>query len=163
MDDLLILLDYHAWATAHLLEALTPLSAGEFERDLGSSHGGVLGTLAHLYSTDLIWTARLKGERPPALLDPSALPARPELWPLWSVHLNERRAFVAALLPGRLLHYTNLHGEAMVSRVDEALRHMVNHASYHRGQVVTLLRQLGHAAPNTDLIRFYRERSVPGR
>ncbi len=119
-----------------------------------------MGTLAHLYSTDLIWTARLKGERPPALLAPSALPTRPELWPLWSVQLNERRAFAAALRPGQQLHYTNLQGEAMVSRVDEALRHMINHASYHRGQVVTLLRQLGHAAPNTDLIRFYRERST---
>ena len=163
MDDLLTLLDYHAWATAHLLDALAALSTGEYERDLGSSHGGVLGTLAHLYSTDLIWTARLKGETPPALLAPSALPARPELWLLWSVHLNERRAYVATLRPGQLLHYTNLQGEAMVSRVDEALRHMINHASYHRGQVVTMLRQLGHAAPNTDLIRFYRERSVSGR
>ena len=48
-------------------------------------------------------------------------------------------------------------GEAQTNRVGDILRHVVNHASYHRGQLVTMLRQLGHPAVNTDLIRFYRE------
>lgn len=38
------------------------------------------------------------------------------------------------------------------------LQHLVNHGTYHRGQVVTMLRQLGAAAPTTDLIAFYSER-----
>jgi uncharacterized damage-inducible protein DinB len=36
------------------------------------------------------------------------------------------------------------------------LRHVVNHSTYHRGQVTTMLRILGAAAPATDLILFYR-------
>jgi uncharacterized damage-inducible protein DinB len=36
-------------------------------------------------------------------------------------------------------------------------RHFINHSSYHRGQIVVFLRQLGSAAPNTDLIRYYRQ------
>ena len=39
------------------------------------------------------------------------------------------------------------------------LQHVVNHASYHRGQVTTMLRQLGAAPPESqDLITCYRER-----
>ena len=37
------------------------------------------------------------------------------------------------------------------------MRHVVNHSTYHRGQLATQLRQLGHTPPNTDFIRFLRE------
>ncbi len=37
------------------------------------------------------------------------------------------------------------------------MQHVVNHSSYHRGQVVTLLRQFGHPAPSTDLLRYIDE------
>jgi uncharacterized damage-inducible protein DinB len=40
------------------------------------------------------------------------------------------------------------------------LQHLANHATYHRGQVTTLLRQLGAKAVGTDLITFYRERAA---
>jgi uncharacterized damage-inducible protein DinB len=38
--------------------------------------------------------------------------------------------------------------------------HVVNHGTYHRGQVTTLLRQLGAQAILLDLMHFYRERST---
>ena len=41
------------------------------------------------------------------------------------------------------------------------LQHVVNHASYHRGQITTMLRQLGACPPPQDLIRYYRERPIP--
>ena len=42
------------------------------------------------------------------------------------------------------------------------LQHVVNHATYHRGQVTTLLRQLGAAPPKSmDLIAYYRELGTP--
>lgn len=160
MDDLLTLLDYHAWAVERTIGALAPLSTEEFGRDLGSSHGGVGGTLAHLYGTDLIWTARLRGERPPDFPAPGELLALPDLLPHWLAKLQERRIFADTLRPDQLVRYTNLKGEPMVSRVDEIVRHIVNHAAYHRGQLVTLLRQLGHSAVNTDLIAFYRQRAA---
>jgi uncharacterized damage-inducible protein DinB len=44
----------------------------------------------------------------------------------------------------------------------QMLQHVVNHATYHRGQVTTLLRQLGATPPKSqDLIAFYRERHPP--
>ena len=109
------------------------------------------------YSADLIWTARLKGEKSPPFLTPAELPALPDLLPLWLAHLAERRAYIAPMQPDQLFSYPNMAGEAQTNRVGDILRHVVNHASYHRGQLVTMLRQLGHPAVNTDLIRFYRE------
>ena len=142
MDDLLTLLDYHAWAVERTVWALMPLSEEEVGRDLGSSHGGIGGTLAHLYGSDLIWAARLRGETPPTFPRLEDLTPPGELLPWWLEALAARRAQVANLRPEERLQYVNLRGEAMDSRVGEMVRHMVNHGSYHRGQIVTLLRRL---------------------
>ena len=156
MNDLLTLLDYDRWATARLLAALAPLSPQELGRDLHSSHGGVLGTLAHLYAADVIWMARLRGAASPGFADVPFPGSLTELESAWQGVQAERRLLVEGLEAQTVLRYANLKGEPQRSSMGEMVRHVVNHASYHRGQVVTLLRQLGHAAPNTDLIAFYR-------
>ena len=43
------------------------------------------------------------------------------------------------------------------------LQHLVNHGTYHRGQVATMLRQLGAKPIGTDLIIFYRERAAQAK
>ena len=59
----------------------------------------------------------------------------------------------------RVFEYKTLAGDPGSSVFWHMLQHVVNHGSYHRGQITTLLRQLGHKAPeSTDLIRFYRTR-----
>ena len=59
-----------------------------------------------------------------------------------------------------MLRYRTFNGEEMESAFSQMLQHVVNHATYHRGQVTTMLRQLGAPAPKSqDLIRFYRERA----
>ena len=42
----------------------------------------------------------------------------------------------------------------------QSMQHVVNHGTYHRGQVTTMLRQLGAEPILTDLMHFYRERAV---
>jgi uncharacterized damage-inducible protein DinB len=52
-----------------------------------------------------------------------------------------------------------MSGEDARSVFSHMLQHLVNHATYHRGQVTTMLRQLGAPAPKSqDLIRYYREK-----
>lgn len=163
MDDLLALLDYTAWATGRLLGALLPVAKDDLRRDLNSSHGGIGGTLTHLYGSDVIWTARLCSRPAVRFTDLPALPPLHLLQPQWLALQTGRRDFVAGLEPHQDIVYANLKGEAQCSTVAEIVRHVVNHGTYHRGQIVTMLRQLGHAAPNTDLIAFYRTRPTPPR
>lgn len=54
-------------------------------------------------------------------------------------------------------------GRTLRSAFWEMLQHAVNHGTYHRGQVTTMLRQLGAApARSVDLIVFHRERHAAG-
>jgi uncharacterized damage-inducible protein DinB len=62
----------------------------------------------------------------------------------------------------RVVEYTSMAGHPMQSVLWHMLQHVVNHATYHRGQVTTLLRQLGAAPPTSmDLIAYYRELGTP--
>ena len=59
--------------------------------------------------------------------------------------------------PYKLPAYTMINGDARQSVFWHMLQHVVNHASYHRGQVTTMVRQLGATPPQgMDLITFYR-------
>ena len=54
-----------------------------------------------------------------------------------------------------------MNGQPQAQPFWQMLQHLVNHGSYHRGQVTTMMRQLGQAPPQgMDLITFYRERNA---
>jgi uncharacterized damage-inducible protein DinB len=57
----------------------------------------------------------------------------------------------------RDVRYVNLRGETWEYALWKQMLHVVNHSSYHRGQAVTMLRQLGRTPPSTDLLVFYDE------
>ena len=61
------------------------------------------------------------------------------------------------------LRYLNLRGEFYAYPLWQQLAHVVNHSTYHRGQITTMLRQLGAAATSTDLLLYYDELNEPQR
>jgi uncharacterized damage-inducible protein DinB len=149
------LLAYTIWADRQLLEALRGLPSVDLERDTGTSFGSVLGTMAHILGAEQLWLSRLLGvplRRLPALEDfPSvALLAASfeDFWPQLEFYL----ASLADDQMGSAFSWTNSRGETHSAPLRQVLLHVVNHATYHRGQVVSQLRQLGHPAPSTDLV-----------
>ncbi|HYV42997.1 MAG TPA: DinB family protein [Thermoanaerobaculia bacterium] len=48
--------------------------------------------------------------------------------------------------------YVNVKGETWPYPLHEMLVHVVNHSTYHRGQVATMLRQLGKTPLSTDYL-----------
>ena len=165
LPDALILVDYHYWARDHILEAVERLPPEQYTRDVGSSFRSVRDTLVHIYSAEWNWHSRWVGNSPTSMLDPAAFPDVEGLRNAWNVHEEKVRVFVAsrgaASELDRVFEYRLMNGEPAKSVFSHMLQHVVNHASYHRGQVTAMLRQLGAPAPQSqDLIRFYRERAA---
>ena len=52
-----------------------------------------------------------------------------------------------------------LDGSEHRNHLWELLLHIVNHSTYHRGQITTMLRQLGARTIATDITRWYREQA----
>jgi uncharacterized damage-inducible protein DinB len=158
------LLDYHYWARDRMLAAVEPLTPEQFTRNLGNSFPSVRDTLVHLFSADWVWCSRWEGASPQAMLDPAAFPDFASLRAAWTDHERKVRAILAQLGEqgiARVIEYRMFTGVAQAQPFWQLLQHLVNHGSYHRGQITTMLRQLGAAPPTSvDLISFYRERSA---
>jgi uncharacterized damage-inducible protein DinB len=78
----------------------------------------------------------------------------------WAEVEHDRDDLVDGLTEDRLvarLSYENLQGQRWEYPLGHMLQHVVHHSSYHRGQVVTLLRQLGQVPPSTDFLVFFDE------
>ena len=161
-DDLQTLTDYHYWARDRLLEAVEPLTTEQFTRDLANSFPSVRDTLVHLYGAEWIWCARWEGESPDAMPSPSAFGDLLTIRRAWEEQERQVRGVLNRLGPEGILRPIEYqrNGVRQAQPFWQMLQHLVNHGAFHRGQVVTMLRQLGVAPPNQmDLIAFYRERA----
>lgn len=161
-DDLQALVEYHYWARDRLLEAVEPLTPDQFMRDLGNSFPSVRDTLSHLHAAEWVWQLRLDGASPTHLLPHDRFADLGSVRTAWAETEARYRALVDGLDDGglnRVVEYRLLNGRAGANPTWQIVQHVVNHATYHRGQVTTMLRQLGAAPPKSqDLIAFYRER-----
>ncbi len=164
-EDCRLLFDYNAWANRRLLDGCAAVPADQFTRDLHSSFPSVRDTLAHIAGAEWIWGERFHGvspAAPPAWLNTAE---RAELSKRLAGLDRELAEFASGLSAADLvgaLEYRNLSGGAFSQPLWQPLQHLANHSTYHRGQVVTMLRQLGVQPPHTDLIVFYREGGRPG-
>jgi uncharacterized damage-inducible protein DinB len=161
--DLTTLLDYHYWARDRLFEAVARLTPEQYDKDLGSSFKSVRETLVHVYAAEWIWYLRWQGTSPPGLLTSEQFPDLASLRQAWAEHEAKMRAFTASQGEAgidRVIAYKLLNGTPGASPFWQMLQHVVNHASYHRGQITTMLRQLGaEPAKSMDMIAFYRVRA----
>jgi uncharacterized damage-inducible protein DinB len=165
-EDVRTLLDYHYWARDRVLDAVEPLSPEQVTGTMGGSFRSIRDTLVHVYWAEWLWYWRWQGQPKTIRFDQvvNEFPDVASLRKAWREHEQLMRAFFDALDGDgikRVIEYKSLAGQPAASILWHMLQHVVNHASYHRGQVTTLLRQIGAAPPKSmDLIAFYRERSA---
>ncbi|MEK6325288.1 MAG: DinB family protein [Acidobacteriota bacterium] len=156
-QDIQDLYEYNRWANTRILEAVSKLTPEQFTRDLQSSHHSVRDTLAHILAAEWIWLERWKGTSPGALLNPTDFPTVESLKTTWSEVERDCGQFINGLsgeLLGTVISYRNTRGEEWAYPLGQMLQHVMNHSSYHRGQVTTLLRQLGAEVMPVDLLVF---------
>ena len=120
-------------------------------------------TIAHICAAERIWITRLKGEKLQGIQKPDRLPdvdaARKE-WVELEVEMREQLARLGPNAVERTIEYQDLRGTDQADPLWQMLQHVVNHGTYHRGQITTMLRQMDVAPPKSmDLISFYREQN----
>jgi uncharacterized damage-inducible protein DinB len=157
------LYDYNAWANRRQLEAVGKVTAEEFLRPMGSSFGSLRDTIAHIYGAELVWLERFQGRSLPAMPDVTQFQSAASLKEKWLEHEARLLAFVGGLKREDLereIAYKTFNFGVYRNPMWQSMQHVVNHGTYHRGQVTTLLRQLGAQPVLTDLMHYYRERAA---
>ena len=154
---------YNLWANKIISEKISPLPADIIERETVSSFGSIYKTVVHLMDVESIWWQRLKlqehVEWPGKNFEGNFENLLKELltlsnqWNEWVLGANE-------LQITHVFGYQNSKKEFFKQPVYEMLLHLFNHQTFHRGQLVTMMRQNGiEKIPATDFIVFSRRKN----
>ncbi|HLK06994.1 MAG TPA: DinB family protein [Candidatus Angelobacter sp.] len=149
---------YNHWADERTLASVAPLSPEQFTRNMGNSFSSVRDTMAHILSAEWIWLERWLGRSPRQMLPASDFPTVDALRQRWATVEQDLSRFLQTLTPDRLrqtVAYINRAGQPFAHPLWQQMVHVVNHSSYHRGQITTLLRQLGAEPQDTDFLSYY--------
>mgnify|MGYP001563309326 CR=1 FL=1 len=151
---------YARWANSHMLAACETLDAESLRREVGTSFGSVLGTLEHMFGADWIWLERWQGRNPASWPAKGTMVTVGDFRDAWAGLDAERARFLDKLDASRLdepLRYRNMKGDEFEYPLGQLLFHVSNHATYHRGQVMQLVRQLGGTVRSTDYLYWLPE------
>lgn len=145
---------YDRWANTRVLERLSREPEALCDAPVKSSFPSLRATLLHIRDAEHVWLCRIMGV-------PHNWPAETDGALSTLVKHNTRlvehvHGMQAADLE-RVCTYHDLKGNAHGQPAWQMLMHCFNHASYHRGQVVTMMRQLGlEGIPALDLVVYQR-------
>lgn len=156
------LVAYSSWASNRVFDAVGAIPEADVARDLKSSHRSILGTLVHMVSAERIWLARLQGAAEAPILKEADTPTLAALRAVWEQVGYDMAKYLGGITDKKLgdpIKASSPRGEVYTHQVSHVLSHVVDHSTYHRGQVITLMRQLGVVPPNTGMITFFRETS----
>ena len=159
-DDIRTLYDFNTWANRRVVAMARRLNLQEFTKDLGTSYRSVQGTLVHILWGEWLWLRRWQSESPRQVFAAEEFSDWMALECRWSALEQEQNVFLENLTDARLsmrVSYDNLQGVRWEYSLAEMMQHLVNHSSYHRGQVAVLLRQLGQKPLTTDFLVFLDE------
>jgi len=152
------LLAYTIWADRQVLSALAEVSEEDLVRETGVSFGSVLGTMAHILGAEQLWLSRFLGVPMGGAPTVEDFPTYAALHSSFEDFWPQLEVFLASLTEDQLaadFTWTNSRGETNTVPFRKAVLHFVNHSTYHRGQVVAQLSQLGRRPPSTDLVYWH--------
>lgn len=150
---------YNAWQNGQLSRALLSLPHKALVEDRGAFFGSILATANHLLWGDTIWMSRFDPSVPaPELPGTESVGLHPTAG-AWSADRFRMDGKITAWanrikavdLRGDLTWYSGVLGRQMTVPVTEAIVHMFNHQTHHRGQMHAMLTHAGAVAPVTDL------------
>lgn len=179
VEDIHTLYAYNRWANERLFAALEKTSEHQFTAQVQSSFPSIRETVFHILFAEWLWLKRWQGNSPrSALVDPDAssatwntlspggIPTVKELSTVRELKSfadsidHERQEFLNRLNE-HVLHanwqFTDMAGTPYAAPLVQLMQHVVNHGTYHRGQVTTMLRQVGAEVASLDMLYFFRQ------
>jgi uncharacterized damage-inducible protein DinB len=163
VEDFANLYDYEVWANSRSLDSCEPLTEAQFVQDLGNSFSSIRDTLVHMMLVEWVWLERWHNRSPDKYPATTEFPNLASVRTRWAGIENDLLAYIASLKSDdlqRIVHHKTMAGVPQAQPLWQMLQHLVNHGTYHRGQIATMLRQLKAKPAGTDLILFYRERAA---
>jgi len=154
------LADYIIWADQKAIGWLMQINDQQWEQVLNSSFSSIKQTAIHIASAEKIWVDFWMSKPDPVYLSAEFNGTKDELVQIWKESSASLKHFIENYPEENYLQevtFIKPNGETGQMEFYRTFPHMINHSTYHRGQLVTLLRQAGFTdLCSTDLFTYYR-------
>lgn len=166
MNHLEEMLHYHVWASQIIMQRIQELPASVLHQEVNSSFPTLAHALSHMNAVDQMWYLVLTGTGMPEALQ-VCMPRNGETFATIEEYFERYDELSTQYLDWfsqqtdleQTLLLNNPFAGVRQTRFAEIILHLVNHGTYHRGNISTMLRQLGHASVMNDYSRFWYENS----
>ena len=152
---------YNIWANERICEVLGKLDPALLDKELTSSLKTLRKTIYHIWDAETIWHKRLNGK---SLSGWPSESFKGDFAEFQTQFLGVSGNFFMYVLNKdktqlkQELTYKNMEGKKFTHKITNIILHCINHSTFHRGQIITMLRNLGVTElPSTDYIAFLRE------
>lgn len=152
---------YNEWADRQLLGAASQVSDEVLNKER-TAFGSVMGTLAHIVSSQEIWLERwVRGKNPKAVADVQNAKQLAAVKAVYQRSHAALREYLGGLIDqdvDRNCHYQNSIGDPYSRVLWQLMVHVANHGTYHRGEIAAALSALGHSPGDLDFVYWERRR-----
>jgi uncharacterized damage-inducible protein DinB len=155
--------DYMGWADRLMIEAARTVADDAYYKDQGISFGSVHKLMVHCMAAQWIWLSRWRGENPTRLESHEQYPTRDSLeqrWPLVHSALVDFLGLQSTNSLSRVIDYKNTKGEHLSLPLGDLMLYVVDHATYHRGQIASMIKRAGGQPAAISYHRFALERGA---
>lgn len=159
---------YDAWATRTLLKRINELPSSVMQQEVNTSFPTIARGFSHMFAVETIWYHVLTGMDIQQAMN-RYMPLEQEMSGFgveeFAAAFETLAQQVQAWLQAepdleRSILLVNPYTGSRETRLSEILLHLVNHGTYHRGNISAMLRQLGHASTMTDYVLFWYQNPV---
>jgi uncharacterized damage-inducible protein DinB len=149
-------IEYQRWANGKIGEQIKTLPTDVIVKDFGGSFPSIRLTLLHMLQADYRWLQRLNGI--PIVDIPSDWQHADmnSMLSTWTNVQGQLVSRVKELVPGgnQNIKFITAKGDSHELPLADVIAHLVNHATYHRGQLVNMMRMAGAKPESTDYFLF---------
>ncbi len=154
------LADYNIWANNIAIEWLNQINDEQWKQAITSSFSSIEQTAIHIAGAEKIWIDRWTNIQNPVFLTAEFKGTKNELIEIWRKSSADLKTFIEKYPEenyNQQLTFKRLNSEEYTMEFAQTYSHIINHSTFHRGQLVTMLRQTGFTkVSSTDLITYYR-------
>jgi uncharacterized damage-inducible protein DinB len=156
-EHLQAMFDYVRWSDQQMLAASRTVNDEGYFKEQQISLGSIHKLLVHCMAAQWIWLSRWRGESPTRLENQDDYPTRDALMQRWPLVHSAMTDFLGTQTPKSLardVQYRNTRGELFSLPLADLMLHVIDHGTYHRGQINTMIKRTGGQPANISYLQY---------
>jgi uncharacterized damage-inducible protein DinB len=149
--------EFNLWANRTMVQWLQTKPEELLDKKVPSSYPSIIGTIVHIWNTEVFWLQVLQVATPPPVFTDGFEGSNEDAMKAFINQSEQFADYIGSLSESDLLEICTLDASWMSGQLPkyEFIQHCLNHSTYHRGQIITIGRNIGITDPPMTDYNYY--------